>query len=181
MCCFCYVILFFVKVYYQYIIRKCYYNLSIDRNIKRLEYYDGFCSVYYVNVFWINIQLAKKSNWCQFVIFYKMFFFLSFLNLGTLIRCPKKCCTDLKSALDKSLSVHSTPRYFHISLTRKWFNNFVKPSHHKIWYHLISYLKAGFHINFPKLPMYNFLGITLNKHQQNQLQVVHSCIYQKKT
>ena len=55
-------------------------------------------------MFWINIQLAKKSYRRQFFIFMqKVFPFLPFLNLGAQIRFPQKWYTDLKSALDQPL------------------------------------------------------------------------------
>ena len=64
-----------------------------------------FCSIYYDNLFWFNIQLAKKS--CRWQIFIFMqnvtFLFLSFLNLGAQISCPQNRYTDLKSALDQPL------------------------------------------------------------------------------
>ena len=62
-----------------------------------------FCSIYCVNVFWFNIQLAKKSYRWQFFIFMQniSFFPPPFLILGAQIRCLQNRYTDLKSALDQ--------------------------------------------------------------------------------
>ena len=64
-----------------------------------------FCSIYCVNVFWFNIQFAKKSNRLQFFIFMQdfSFSFRAFIKLGSQIRCPQNWYTDLKSALDQPL------------------------------------------------------------------------------
>ena len=64
-----------------------------------------FCPIYYNNLFWFNIRLAKKS--CRWQIFTFMqnvtFLFLSFLNLGAQIRCLQNRYTNLKSAVDQPL------------------------------------------------------------------------------
>ena len=64
-----------------------------------------FCSIYYNNLFWFNIQLAKKSCRWQIFIFMQSvtFLFQSFLNFDAQIKCPQNRYTDLKSALDQAL------------------------------------------------------------------------------
>ena len=66
-----------------------------------------FCSIYYIKVFWFNIQLAKQIYRWQFLFLCKtlVFLFLPFLNLGTQIRGPQNRYTNLKSALDQPLLV----------------------------------------------------------------------------
>ena len=65
-----------------------------------------FCNIYFVNMFWFNIKISKKSyRWQFFLLSCKtlVFLVLSFLSLVTKIRCPKNRYTDLKSALDQPL------------------------------------------------------------------------------
>lgn len=45
-----------------------FFNLSLDRNIEWLEFYDSFMLPSCINFFQFNIQLAKKSNRRQFLI-----------------------------------------------------------------------------------------------------------------
>ena len=76
-----------------------------------------FCSVYCVNVFWFNIQLAKQSYRRQFLFLCKTlaFLFLPFLNLGAQIRCPQNRYTDLKSALDQPTAGGDTYFICHVT------------------------------------------------------------------
>ena len=69
-----------------------------------------FCSIYCVDVFWFNFQLAKQSYRWQFLFLCKtlVFLFLPFLNLDTQIRCPQIWYSDLKSALDQPLNIDET-------------------------------------------------------------------------
>ena len=49
-----------------------------------------FCSVYCINVFWFNIQLAKKElQMAIFICKTLVFVFLPFLNLRAQINVPK--------------------------------------------------------------------------------------------
>ena len=65
-----------------------------------------FSSIYCVNVFWFNVQLAKKSyRWVLLFLCRKLVFrFLPFLNLEAQIRCPQNQYTDFKSALDQPMT-----------------------------------------------------------------------------
>ena len=81
-------------------------QLSIDGNINRLEYSDSFFVLFTVLVCSDSIfNLLKRVTEGSFLFLCKkfVFLFLPFLNLGTQIKCPQNCYTDLKSALDQPL------------------------------------------------------------------------------
>ena len=66
--------------------------------------YDAvFCSIYCINVFWFNIQLAKKSYRRHFMIFIQNVF-LTFREFGCPnLVSPQYWYTNLKSASDQPL------------------------------------------------------------------------------
>ena len=82
------------------------FYLSIDGNINRLESSDSFFVLFTVIICFDSIfNLLKRITKGSFLFLCKklVFFFLTFLNLGTQIRCRQNRYTDLKSALDHSL------------------------------------------------------------------------------
>ena len=85
------------------------FYLSINGNMKRLEYYDEFFVLFTVLMWSDSIfNLLKRVTGDSFLFLHNTLgFFLSFLNLGTQIRCPQNWYTDLKVALDQPLYVET--------------------------------------------------------------------------
>ena len=74
---------------------------SIDGNINRLEYSDSFFVLFTVLICSDSIfNLLKRVTEVSFLFLCKklVLFFVTFLNLGTQIKCPQNWYTDLKSA-----------------------------------------------------------------------------------
>ena len=77
---------------------KCCYNLSIDKNVKKLEYvFFPFTMLLCPDLLF---SLLKRNTDDSF------FFVLSFLNLSAQVRCPQNQYTDFKFAL-QPLTVES--------------------------------------------------------------------------
>ena len=83
------------------------FYLSIDGNINRLGYSYSFFVLFTVLICSDSIfNLLKRVTEGSFLFLWKklVFFFLTFLNLGAQIRCPKNRYNNLKSALHQPLN-----------------------------------------------------------------------------
>ena len=103
-----------------------FFYLSIDESKKRLEYYNNFCSICCGNVFWFNIQLAKKRvTDGRFLFSCKTLVFVvaTFLNFGAKMRCPQNRYTDLKSVVFQSLKTKYSYMCYPIHPTEMFKNN----------------------------------------------------------
>lgn len=83
------------------------FYLSINGNMKRLEYYDEFFVLFTVLMCSDSIfSLLKRVRDDSFLFLCKTlgFLFLPCLNLGVQMRCSQNWYTHLNSALDQSMS-----------------------------------------------------------------------------